>query len=325
VNNKYLKYFKNISRFGPKVSFKINRFIPTKNHSISYFTGDNKNMVPFSTHVQQLTLGSLYCNFNSLNFYSKDHPYIKNFSIINNNLSSKFPFLKKRYRFFYFDRPESNFFKRSDFFSNSENDFPIKDNEKEKYISSFHDFNKNYLYHKLLIKNNIEIDRDTLVIHIRTGDIFHDGWHSMYNQNPLSFYLKISELFEKVLVISGPDENNPVLNILKNIDNKKFSFQSSNFIEDFNYLLNAKNLATSGVSGFPISAALMSQKLENFYHTNLYQTEHLNPEMIDKSQVNVHSYQVLDYIELGEFKDTVENNKKLIDQDTKKIIKIWLF
>ena len=59
-----------------------------------------------------------------------------------------------------------------------------------------------------------------------------------------------------------------------------------------------------------------------FYHTNLYQTEHLNPEMIDKSQVNVHSYHVLDYIELGEFKDTVENNKKLIDQDTKKIIKI---
>lgn len=321
VNNSSLKNpFKNLSRFGPRLSFVFNKYIPTRNYSLTHFTGDQENMISFATHVQQLTLGAIYCNFNDYNFYSRPHPYVEDFSIINNNLSSYFPLFKKRYRFFYFDRPETNFFKRKDYFTNNENDFPIKEIEKKDYINSFHDFNKNYLYHKLLIKKDLDIDKDTLVIHIRTGDIFYNDWHSLYSQNPLSYYLKISKDYKKVIVVSGKENNNPVIDLLKR--NDKFSFQSSSFIDDFNVLLNAKNLATSGVSGFPLSAALMSQKLENFYHSDLYLKEHLNPEMLNKNRVNIHSYKILNYISPKEFKRSKKNLTKLLDDDISKVLKI---
>ena len=54
--------FKNLKRFGPKLSFKFNRYIPTKNYTLTHFTGDHENMISFATHVQQLTLGSRFCN-----------------------------------------------------------------------------------------------------------------------------------------------------------------------------------------------------------------------------------------------------------------------
>ena len=316
----FLKKFSNLKRFGPRLSFAFNKYVPTKNYSISHYSGDNQNMVPFSTHVQQLSLGSLYCKFNNLNFYSKPHPYFEDFKLVNNQISSKFSFLKKRYRFFYFDRPESNYHKRQDFFSNEENDFPILENEKINYINNIHEFNRTYLYKKLVIKKEIDISNDVLVIHIRTGDIFYNNWHSMYVQNPLGYFLKISEEYEKVLVVSGTEKNNPILNLLKK--NPKFSFRSGNFIEDFNLLLNAKNLATSGVSGFPITAAMMSQKLENFYHSNFYLKEHLNPEMLDRKVVRVHSYKINNYILPGKFNKSSENLKKLINESTSNIEKI---
>lgn len=310
----------NLKRFGPRISFIFNKFIKTKNYTISYFLGDHENMVSFASHVQQMTLGALFCNFNNYNFYSKQHPYFQDFTIINNKTNSMFSFFKKRYRFFYFDRPESDFFKREDYFANNENDFPLKEKDKLSYIDNIHLFNKNYLYHKLKIKKNINIDKDTLVIHVRTGDIFNNDWHSLYSQNPLGYYLKISENYEKVLIISGKNLNNPVLKLLQKYE--KFSFQSSSFTDDFNVLLNAKNLASSGVSGFPVVAALMSQKLENFYHSDLYLKEHLNPEMLDGNKVTIHSYKIVDGIQPGKFKKTDENLTKLMDDDITKIIRI---
>ncbi len=311
-------YLSNVKRFGPRIYFKINRYIPTSNYTISHFTGDT-NMVAFATHVQQLSLGALYCKFNNYNFYSIEHPYFQDFRIIKNQLGSSFSFLKKKYRFFYFNRPETNFYKRKDYFDNEENDFPISENERKKYIDAIHEFNKEYLYKKLTINRDINIDDNTLVIHIRTGDIFNDSWHSLYTQNPLAYFFKISEQFEKVIIVCGKIHNNPVLEFLKK--DKRFYIQSGSFQEDFNVMLNAKNLATSGVSGFPISAALMSQKLENFYHSNLYLQEHLNPSMINKRYVNVHSYKIDDYIPLGKFYNNKENLKKLVSTDKSKVNK----
>ena len=67
----------NLKRFGPRISFIFNKFIKTKNYTISYFLGDHENMVSFASHVQQMTLGALFCNFNNYNFYSKQHPYFQ--------------------------------------------------------------------------------------------------------------------------------------------------------------------------------------------------------------------------------------------------------
>ena len=51
-------------------------------------------------------------------------------------------------------------------------------------------------------------------------------------------------------------------------------------------------MATSGAGTFPIAAALLSNKLENFYYTNLYLKEHLNPEMVKSKKVIHHKYEV---------------------------------
>lgn len=314
-------FFNNLSRFGPKLSFKLNKFVPTKNYSLTHYKGDNyRDMISFSTNVQQITLGALFCKFHNYNYYSKPHPYFENFKIINNNLSSNFSFLKKRYRFFYFDRPETNYYERKDYFDNNENDFPIKEEEKLMYINNFHDFNKNYLYKKLSIKEDFDIDDDTLVVHSRSGNIFYDNWNSLYTQNSLNYYLKISENYKKVIIVTGKEQNNPIFQVLKN-DNK-FTLQSNSFIEDFNTLLNAKNLATSGVTGFALSAALMSQKLNNFYHSDIYLREHLNPEMLNNKKLNIHSYKILDYLRPGEFVKNKNNMKKLLSDNVTKVIKI---
>ena len=83
----------NLKRFGPRVSYIVNKFIKTKNYTISHFIGDHQNMVSFASHVQQLTLGALFCNFNNYNFYSKQHIYLQDFTIINTKINSLFSFL----------------------------------------------------------------------------------------------------------------------------------------------------------------------------------------------------------------------------------------
>ena len=316
-----MQYFKNLRRFEPRVSFKLNKFIPTNNYSLTHYKGDNyRDMISFATNVQQITLGALYCKFNNYNFYLKPHPYFIDFKIVNKKLDDSFSMFKKKYRFFYFDRAETNYYKRRDFFSNDENDFPIKESEKEKYIDNFHDFNKSFLYKKLSIKQNIEIDEDTLVIHCRTGNIFYGNWNNLYTQNSLNYFLKISQDYKKVILVTGKEHNNPIFEILKK--EKKFVFQSNSFIEDFNTLLNAKNLATSGVTAFAMSAALMSQKLKNFYHSDIYLKEHLNPEMLNNKEVNIHSYKILDYLRPGEFVKSEINLQKLLNTEVDKVIKI---
>ena len=71
-----MQNLKNLRRFEPRINFKINKFIPTSNYSLSHYKGDNyRDMISFATNVQQITLGALYCKFNNYNFYLKPHPY----------------------------------------------------------------------------------------------------------------------------------------------------------------------------------------------------------------------------------------------------------
>ena len=53
------------------------------------------------------------------------------------------------------------------------------------------------------------------------------------------------------------------------------TYVENKIAEDFNILLNAKNLATSGVGTFSIAAALASKNLKNFYYSNLFFLHHL--------------------------------------------------
>ena len=153
---------------------------------------------------------------------------------------------------------------------------------------------KTYVFSKLKLTSK-KIDDDTLVIHIRSGDIFCGGnpWGKNYIQNPLSFYEKIITDFSKILIVTEPDNCNPIVEQLTKRNN--VSVQSSNICDDFSTLISAKNLALSGVGTFGAAAAIVSPNLKNLYVSNLYLEEHLNYKMIKNEDINIHVHELKNY------------------------------
>ena len=146
------------------------------------------------------------------------------------------------------------------------------------------------------VKHINPFDDDTLVVHIRGGDIIEREYEKPHNyvQNPLSYYLALIEDFKNVIVVVEPNSNNPVIPELQKIERLKF--QSLSVAEDYSTLLAAKNLATSGVGTFAVSAALCSHNIKNLFTSNAYLTEHLNYTMMYNTDVTVHEVELKDYI-----------------------------
>jgi len=148
----------------------------------------------------------------------------------------------------------------------------------------------------------------TLVIHIRSGDNFVENWkppeasvhpvvHPCYVMNPFSFYESLIRRFEKVIVVTEKDRKNPMLKKIDKFNN--VSIRSGTLVEDLKIILAAKHFATSGVGTFGIAAALLSNNLENFYCTDLFLKEHLNPTMLMKSKIFMTPINQDDYIKIG--------------------------
>ena len=82
---------------------------------------------------------------------------------------------------------------------------------------------------------------DTLVIHVRSGDIFaheqiilsHD-----YTPNPLIYYKNLIESFKKVIVVTENDTYNPIIPELKKFSN--VTVKSSTVASDFATLMRAR-------------------------------------------------------------------------------------
>jgi len=172
---------------------------------------------------------------------------------------------------------------------------------------------KEYIAPHLKLPFRSPIDDDTIVIHIRSGDIFdqvHPNGHQ-YTPNPLDFYNKLVVNFEKAIVVTEPDTNNPIVEILR--QNPKVTVQSSSVVEDFATLMSAKNLANSGVGTFCVAAALCSSNIQNFYCTDLMLTEHLNYSMLINTDVNVHQLKLNNYLQVGEWTNTEEQRNFIIE------------
>ena len=81
-------------------------------------------------------------------------------------------------------------------------------NKKAPNISSNKLYrNINLICSQYILKNldipPITVPRDTLVIHIRSGDIFKNNQvHKDYVPNPLIYYQKLIQLYNKVLVVT---------------------------------------------------------------------------------------------------------------------------
>jgi len=174
---------------------------------------------------------------------------------------------------------------------------------------------RDYIRPNLKVPTLEPLDEDTLVIHIRGGDIIEREYEKPHNyvQNPLSYYLALIDDFKNVIVVVEPNSNNPVVPELQKIERLKF--QSLSVVEDYATLLAAKNLATSGVGTFAVSAALCSQNVKSLFTSNAYLTEHLNCSMLYDTDVTVYEVELKDYIPVYpcSWKNDAEQRKLMLD------------
>ena len=135
-----------------------------------------------------------------------------------------------------------------------------------------------------------------------------------YAPNPLSYYTKLIESFERAIVVTEQDQWNPIVRELA--WNPKVTIQRGTVEEDFGTLIGAKHVANSGVGTFAVAAALCSKKITNFYCTDLAISEHLNYKMLLDSGVRVHQMHLTNYLLPGEWRNTNEQRQFILDYTT---------
>tara|TARA_B100000965_G_scaffold239959_1_gene201280 strand:- start:1632 stop:2408 length:777 start_codon:yes stop_codon:yes gene_type:complete len=182
----------------------------------------------------------------------------------------------------------------------------------EFITQSIHKVCKKFIFPHLRVPR-ISIPDDTIVIHIRSGDVFDKGVDNpdQYVPNPLDFYRQLLGSFDKALVVTEPDEYNPVVEELKK--HSKVTVQSLSVEEDFATLMGARNIASSGVGTFAVAAALCSQRIERFYCSNVSISEHLNWHMLVGKEVEVHCMHLDNYMKPGEWRNTDEQRQFILD------------
>lgn len=161
-------------------------------------------------------------------------------------------------------------------------------NQWEDFTKKRHKIVREYIYPNLKFRNkdvNI-LNDDDLVIHIRSGDIFRHhskgcSGRQKFVQNPLSFFQKIMEDYNKIYICSE-NRANPVLDILSK-DNRVTTYIGRNIIDDILLILSSKNVCTGGIGTFAIACCMLSKNIKKFYSTNLDPKTFLNYHNIDGS------------------------------------------
>lgn len=182
---------------------------------------------------------------------------------------------------------------------------------------------QNYIYDNLILDDMGNVDDDTLVIHIRSGDIF-GGWvHGNYVQPPLSYYKKIIKESgkEKVLLITQEDKKNPCVDGLLSWNNR-VQLQTGSLSQDMTSILLAKELVI-GFGTFGWMLSLMSKNINRLYtpevNQDLFSSYFMRPPFAIKR------YVFEDYINIGEWKNTKDQNSLMVEYPENKIGEINAF
>ena len=185
----------------------------------------------------------------------------------------------------------------------------------EHIYRNMHKVCKKHIAPNLLLPKKDPIGSDTVVMHLRSGDNYHRIFKppTNYVPNPLIFYLELIDLYDKAIIITEPDRENPIVHELEKLD--KVTIQSSTVADDFATLMNAENVALSGVGTFAMAAALCSTKIKNLYTTDLLLTEHLNYTMLYNTDVEVNVMELDNYIPVFpcSWKNTEEQRKFILE------------
>ncbi len=115
-----------------------------------------------------------------------------------------------------------------------------------------------------------ETDRDTLVIHVRSGDIFKSVCNAKYGTPPLSWFRRLIESsdFRQILLVTqtrfgAGGQLNPVVEPLL-ADYSNAQLVSESVEHDFHTLRHAYHLALSPGT-FSLAAAILSTNLQNLH------------------------------------------------------------
>ena len=193
-------------------------------------------------NICQICNGIIYSQFHNHGFISPFHQYI---NVIDYNTNGQPPTNYNNF-FFWFQSVDGT------------KDFEIA---PEVIINNTRDVAKTWVAPNFKFPVEEPLDDDTLVIHIRNGDLFQGK--SWMLPPPLAYYLEIIQKYKKTLVVAEQG-NNPVVPALQRLGIK---IQSSTVEEDFSTLLRAKNLAIS-CGTFAVTAALCSTNIKNVYCFN---------------------------------------------------------
>ena len=163
---------------------------------------------------------------------------------------------------------------------------------------------RHHIYYNLILpnlkinKNIIPLDKNTLVIHIRSGDLIRDNVLEDqvrdYNNNkriilyalpPLKIYELIIEKYDKVIIVAE-DRLNPSINYLELKYPTKVTVQTSSLKEDIELILSAQNLAGSSIYNgtFLYTISCLSKNLNNIYTVEFmnrnYKDEYRYPDNV---------------------------------------------
>ena len=129
------------------------------------------------------------------------------------------------------------------------------------------------LVKEAFLKINLPIlDKNTIVIHIRSGDIFRQKPHPKYCPPPLSYYTNIIENsnFKKIILISQ-DTKNPIVECLLNMYPQAL-YKKNKLIDDIAIILGAKTVVKS-VGTFIPQLLKLSNNIEKIYRPKMFSKE----------------------------------------------------
>jgi hypothetical protein len=149
----------------------------------------------------------------------------------------------------------------------------------------------NLLRHHLTPPAALSPEDDQIVIWIRSGELANLNY-TYYITNPLYFYKILAGRYRHALIITQASADHILLDaitsLFDSVSIERLGFDDAHRDQGFEIMRQAKNLATSGVSTFPLAAALLSDNLENFHCSDAFMVEHLNPLLLDPHRVKRH-------------------------------------
>lgn len=242
-------------------------------------------------------------------------------------MNLKFPesihFKNNSYELFKYDNKKPTYFTENDFVDINKLLFNIKvipelnfRIDKGYVKKTFKNLSKNYEKVKSLLIDNFNIknykiyDNKTLIIYIRSGDLFNeDDVHPKYISPPYYFYefiLKKYKKHYKNFILVSEDTKNPVTKkLLENYP--KIKYQKNNLEEDIKIILGAYDIVST-IGTFVKSLSWLSTNMNKVYLPSYvggrgYYTDII----IEKIDVGDFKHQI------GSWKNTKKQRQFLID------------